>query len=355
VATIVEITDVTKEDILADPQRFRAELFLNGVVGFRGINLSQRDFVQVTDALGFNDAPLDFYRADKQQLIDLDAPELQDHSIDPNCLHTNEDFKPRFESMWNGVGTGGEVPEAGEFYYPGQDKPTRQTFMWWHMEALPREHLTRVKSINMHTFTAPPTTGALGFVDMHQAYLDLPDKWKKELQNARKLETQVLWLPEGQLQYPHPVFVEHWWHINDHKILATQGFNDECDPPFFWDMDTVGSLTEKDIAHVNEWTFNYQVNPDNQSWWDWEQGDLVVFDAQQLSIAWSAGFGLGELVFDSMTYNGGHDEDLLGHAPGVGDPRETYPVAGRPETDHHETASFEVKPYVVPEGHEYHG
>jgi len=307
VATIVEFENVKKEDILKDPAQFSEQFFSNGILGFRGLHLGQEDFVETIWALGFNDTPS----------AEIDTAYLR-----------NEDFKPRFESMWNGVGTGGEVPEAGDFYYPGIDKPTRQTFMFWYMDDLPKEHLLRVKSINMHTYTAPPTTGGLGFVDMAKAYLDLPDKWKEELQEARKLEKQVMWLPEGHLQYPHLVFQDHWFL--GHKILMTQGYNEDCDPPFFWDMDTVGSLTEKEIQAVNVWTFNYQCDPRNQQWWDWEQGDLLVYDAQQLSVAWSAGFGLGELVFDFLHYNGGYDDPAL-------------------------DSSHEVKPYVVPEGHEYHG
>jgi len=340
VATIVELKNVKKEDILRDPAQFSEQFFSNGILGFRGLNLGRWDFVEVIWALGFNDAPPHFY----DNPGEATPEEPYDHSIQPNCLRMDEDFKPRFESMWNGVGTGGEVPEAGDFYYPGIDEPTRQTFMFWYMDDLQKEHLLRVKSINMHTYTAPPTTGGLGFVDMAQAYLDLPDKWKEGLQEARKLEKQVVWLPEGQLQHPHLVFQDHWFL--GHKILMTQGFNSDCEPPFHWDMETVGSFTEEEIQEVNVWTFNYQCDPRNQQWWDWEQGDLLVYDAQQLAVAWSAGFGLGELMFDSLHYNGGYEEDLRGHAPSTGhDPREDFAL----------DPPYEVKPYVVPEGHEYHG
>ena len=294
-----EIESVTKNDILKDPDFFKRIFYETSIVGFRGINLNSDEFSEVVSALGFT-----------------------------GDLRKNEDFKPRFESMWGGVGTGGEVPQAGEFYYSGSDKPTRQTFMFWHQEDLHKEHLMRVKSINMHTYTATPTTGALGFVDMHQAYLDLPDDWGKELHDARKLEAQVGWLPEGLFQHPHHIVKDHW--RDGYEVFMAQGFNDDCEPPYFWDMDTVGSFTEDSIKQVNEWVFNYQVNPDNQIWWDWEQGDLLIFDAQRFSIAWSAGFGLGELVFDSIPFNGGY-------------------------TNQDMNTAFTVKPYVVPKGHNYHG
>ena len=111
-ATIVELKNVKKEDILRDPAQFSEQFFSNGVLGFRGLNLGRWDFVEVIWALGFNDAPPHFY--DNPGKATPEEP--YDHSIQPNCLWMDEDFKPRFESMWNGVGTGGAVPEACDFY-----------------------------------------------------------------------------------------------------------------------------------------------------------------------------------------------------------------------------------------------
>ena len=299
---IVELKDITKERILEDDMTFRSVVLVDGVLGLRGINLSPDDFHQVMKAMHFSDGV---------------------HSYSPN-----ENFEVRFNQMINSETTGGKVPEAGDFYYPGIDKPTRQTFMFWYMDDLDKEYTLRTCGINMHTFTAPPGTGAIGFVDMHEAWRDLPKKWKNNLRDAHKLEAQVSFLPDGNIQYPHPIVRRHWWHIGDHPILQMQGFNDDCDPPFYWDLDTIGDLTEEDTKEINSWVFNYCADPDNQHWWDWEEGDLVVYDAYRLSVAWSAGFGLNELVFDQIRHNGG------------------YPLNTPPPR---------ATEYVVPEGHEYHG
>ena len=79
-----------------------------------------------------------------------------------------------------------------------------------------------------------------------------------------------------------------------------------------------------------KWVFDYVVNPDNQQWWDWEQGDLVIYDAYRLQTAWGAGFDLDELVFDQIKYHGGNQ----------------YDVQTLPPRD---------QQYIVPEGHSYHG
>jgi|GEM_PF-2344784 len=339
------------EDILDGADEFRALLFKEGVLAFRGLNLTVQDFADITQALHISEKPLEdwsrgkatteaFLTADRRfgepmyDLEELDRGDLtettpvegagiDEYTLSGSFIRRNENFATRFEQMAKGVGTGGKPPSEEDVLYPGQKEASRQTMIFWNMDDAYKQHLVRTNAIHMHTFTASEGAGGLGFVDMSEAFKALPSSWVDPLKKARKKETQVSYMPDGVTQYPHPVIKSHWYA--SYPVLHSTGTNiSNPQLPFEFEEEYIEPM------EFFKWVFDYVVNPDNQQWWDWEQGDLVIYDAYRLQTAWGAGFDLDELVFDHIKYHGGNQ----------------YAVQTLPPRD---------QQYIVPEGHSYHG
>ena len=322
---IIELDD-TLEQVQADPDHYRDLFFENKVLVFK--NLGPGALAPFSKALtGYQPSTM----AEGASVGTAPSDILGTHSH----YQTGEDHKVRFEQFWTGEGTGGEEPdneprvytaqtEEGEFY---EMEPVRSTFMFWHLEDAYKEFPPTAVIMSLSTFTAPPGAGGSGFVDMAEAYEAMRPEWQHGLREARKKEIQVPFMPDGCIQYPHPIVGRHF-HTGE-LFLPLQGHWRDCEElPYSIDIDTCDGLTEEDLLNINEWVYQFQVNPDNQHWVDHEQDDVIVYDGQSLSYAIGAGFSHGERVFDRVTYHAGEPAVRL-------PPRHTQ--------------------YHVPEGHVYHG
>lgn len=272
-------TDTSQTSRWSQASELRRCLFEGGVVAVRSLGIGDNDF------------------ADTLERFDLSG------EVRPR------DHGQRIESIK--VASGGDLPEQCEVSYPSScrstiNEPTRNTLVFWHMEEQHRRVLPRTVAINMREFSARPGAGSIGFVDLHELYLDLPDKYKEGLSSAKKLEAQIPWMPEGSIQYPHPIFQQHWWHAGDFLMSVGQGYNWDCeDPPWRIDMGTVDGLTEQDLSDYAAWTFDYVADGGNQHWWDWEMGDFLIYDAMRLAVAWGAGLeNAEELMYSQVTCYG---------------------------------------------------
>ena len=267
----MKIIEMEAQELFTDISELRRCLFEGGVVAVRSLGIGDNDFADTLERFGLSGQ------------------------------FSYRDHGQRIESIK--TATGGDLPEQCEVSYPASrrpivGKPTRNTLVFWHMEEQHRRVLPRTVAINMREFSARPGAGSMGFVDLHELYLDLPDKYREGLSSAKKLEAQISWMPEGSIQYPHPVFQQHWWHVGTFLMSVGQGYNWDCvDPPWEVDMDTVDGLTEKEVFDYAAWVFDYLADGGNQHWWDWEMGDFLIYDAMRLAVAWGAG---GESAEDLM-------------------------------------------------------
>jgi len=321
---IIELDD-TLEQIKDDPEKYQDLFFENKVLVFRNM---AGDLVELSRELtGYRPVPM----SEGAKHGAGNARVLGGYSS--YCM--DEDHKVRFEQFWTGVGTEGEEPDNEPRIYTGQNAdgefyqmdPVRSTFMFWHLEDAYKEFPPTAIVMSMKTFTAPEGAGGSGFVDMADAYRAMKPEWQHALRDATKEAIQVPFMPDGCIQHPHPIIMEHF-HTGE-LFLPLQGHWRDCDEtPYTIDLATCDGLSPDDLLDINEWVYQFQVNPDNQHWVDHEEGDIVVYDGQSLSYAIGAGFSYGERVFDRVTYHAGEPSVRL-------PPRHTQ--------------------YHVPDGHVYHG
>ena len=258
---MLELKGVTKNDILKDPEHFVALLREHAAVGFRQIGLERSEFEDVLVSMGFDDSPIA-------------------HDVD---------HATRFE----------QIEESPNLV-------SSDLFLTWHVEDFYKEHPPTVLALNMHTFKASWDQGMTGFVDMHHAYLFLPDKWKEGLSDARAIEEQVAYFSDPLNHHPSPIIDTD--PLTGETVLRIQGYKNATAPPYRIDLDTCKGLTEGDLLEINEWAQDYMYTYEAQDWWWWGQGDMVLFGGFRLGHAVSYNeFELGDRVFDRGAYHGGHD------------------------------------------------
>ena len=263
---MIEYKNVTKEDILENPTIYTEALKAEGVIAFRQLGLTRDEFQDVTHALGMVDSPI-----------------VQD-----------VEHKTRFD----------HIAQNYSFTSGG-------IFLAWHLEDTYKEHLPQIIALNMHTFQVPHESdrqpgGQTGFVDMHQCYNSMPDDWKEALKDACMLEAQVTFLPTEIFHYPHKLFKED--PISGKIVVFAQGHTTTPEPPYQINPDTCPALSEEDVSNVNQWIQDFVYTEENQQWYSWLEGDLILFCGVRYAHAVSLGFQRGQRIFDRAAFHGGNKD-----------------------------------------------
>lgn len=216
--------------------------------------------------------------------------------------------------------------QIGYLIEGGNNTPD-QCVIQWHVEG-PSLKTPQLAAIwHMYHFIAKPGTGNTGFVDMQMLYQKLPENYRDLLDRAdlmhlpnwqnppqseeefvsqfkRKFDAglDVIWTQDGDRFVSS--FSRKAVEVNPNTGMKTLRACPCCagwgPQDFLFKVDG-RKPTDDETALWDEFfdwlKWQIEENPENQIWWEWKQGDIVLPDLFRMAHGVHAGFLPGERAF----------------------------------------------------------
>ena len=300
----------TYEDIIDDPKYFKDLLLKHKLLCFRELNLTEDQNPQVINALGYH--VFGHHKEDHRNTIALDF----------------------------------RVNDPSELLVP------------WHVENLHQQYPPEVAGWSMELFTCSKHHGRTGFVNLAEVTSRLPietvdrlrdfeftvvrqaedgDEAKKQVESGSReicITNKRAVGPDGQLMHGGN---DDYYYAHVRKAIETHPLTNE--PVFRYELDwmyldnfviepettlegmkgqtVTGTCftysSGKDRLEVDRLLQEIYLNPDNQFWWEWTQGDFLVADLFVMAHSVTGGFQSDErrldVTFNTMKY---HDRPVGG-------------------------------------------
>ena len=286
------------DEITARPCTYVDMFKKRGVVAFRDAEYSRDDIIAIGTEIGNRcdftpspnrDSPSDVSNADWQY--------LQDHDKRITAVKENS-----------------------------RNSPDDQ-LIEWHLEGVSKKHPQRAALWHMYNFKTSPENGQTGFVDMQEMLLKVPDPWRSMLDKAeiihlpnwqhppesdeeykRVFEAKVeggqrkIWTRDGddyvasfarKAVEPNPATgigtlrvcpCAAQWGVQDHLLLV--------------DGKVPSKSQRQAFADFLDWLRPQIMDTkENQIWWRWQEGDLLLTDLFRMAHGVNAGYNEGERNF----------------------------------------------------------
>tara|TARA_B110001454_G_C12697350_1_gene425045 strand:- start:669 stop:1568 length:900 start_codon:yes stop_codon:yes gene_type:complete len=276
------------EDIIDDPKYFKDLLLEHKLLCFRELNLTKNQHLKIIKALGY-------YKFGQH---------IEDHRL------TIE----------------------GNF---GERKNTPlELLVPWHQESLHQKYPPCVAGWNMELFTCPKDHGRTGFVDMVEAVKGLSAEVVANLENTEYIvvrsfddieeateqiksgsrEISILnksgQAERGGLADPSDDRRSDYYFPSIRQAIEKHPLTDELVIRYEIDWSPSGNGAGTCITftsaerriEVDELVKGLYLNPDNQFWWEWTQGDFLLADLVVMGHAVTGGFLPTERLLD-VTFN----------------------------------------------------
>ena len=223
------------------------------IVGFKKVNLNMDEQTELMTKL-------------------LTDEEIMSYSLDPGNRHNV------LENVYN------IVNEA----YLIRASPAE--FLWgnWHQDntddVLPPSYASMC--MTKHDCTGKGV-GDTAFIDLEEAYLNCPDDIKSYLDgvDVRHISPSSNSGPGGIVR----------WAYRTHPVTGNISLyysNDEMAPS--------GGMTIEFQNYI-DWFKEYRKNEDNFMRWEWDVGDLIIWDNRNTVHSVSGGWKIGDRVFNKVT------------------------------------------------------
>jgi taurine dioxygenase len=248
-----KIRGVTVKQVLQEPEYFKEILKRNKVIGFKGMDPTPQEHLMLMEALYYGELGTDMPNGEPGMLED------QHHASIPN-VEERDNVEHFIKTAWH-------------VDNPFLEKPPVLT------------------SMKMIKFDVDPGYGDTLFLSLTDLYRQLPDHLKDRLQTARLLGTTGNTEPgeeEGREVISHPALRTHpdtgetmlYW-TGPSTMLET-----DQDPPPMW------------FQEVREFVTHYAANKQNRWSWQWEVGDVLVWDNRAVLHGFVPGWDRADRRFD---------------------------------------------------------
>ena len=216
-------------------------------------------------------------------------------------LLTDEEINANIEDLSNGHNILENVYNIVNEAFLMRASPTEFLDGNWHQDntddLLPPSYVSMC--MTKHACTGKGV-GDTAFIDLEEAYLNCPDNIKSYLDgiDVRHISSNSKNGPEGIVR----------WAYRTHPITGNTSLyysNDEIAPS--------GGMTIEFQNYMN-WFKDYRRNEDNFMRWEWDVGDLVIWDNRNIVHSVSGGWKIGDRVFNKV--NSKPEEPINGRRQG---------------------------------------
>lgn len=239
-----KVRGITPKQLIADADYFAEILVRNKMIGFKELNPTNDEFVEIMRII---------YRGDNN-VADLRPGLLFDQSHRGNSNTQTEDV---------------------EWFINSQ----------WHMDNPFLEEVPSYTGLRMDVFKCPSDKGQTHVYSLVNAYRDCPEHIKPHLEDALFLNVtgfvgdEIDNLPSHPALRTHPATGETmlFWSGHDMRLLS------EEEPQWFIDLK---AYMQKQL-----------LAPELRYTWNWTQGDLVIWDNRAVLHSFSPGWSHDERMF----------------------------------------------------------
>jgi len=241
-----KVRGVTAKDVVDNPMYFKEIMMKSKVIGFKGMAPSDLEHMQMMEAIFYGDA--------NSTLPDGCAGLLSDQQ------HSGIKEVERKDNLENFL--------------------TQN----WHVDNAFYESPPCMTSIHMTTYNVEPGYGDTGFISLTNLYEDMPQELKDHCENARFLGGTGA---EEREIISHPALRTH--PDTGETMLYWTGPGTELDggpQDWFWAL--------------RDWIESYCANKKNRWMWQWDVGDVIVWDNRAVMHGFLPGWNREDRIFQRV-------------------------------------------------------
>lgn len=155
----------------------------------------------------------------------------------------------------------------------------------WHVDNPFYEKVPCYTGMHMNTFTCNSSVGQTYFLDLSYLYKMCPSIFLQKLEDVRLLnvtgfaERDIDKLTSHPAVIIHPVTREKMIYWTGHDIRLTEGRNED------W------------FENFKLWISKFISDPKNRKSWNWNQGDVLIWDNRAVAHSFSPGWKHSERIF----------------------------------------------------------
>lgn len=155
----------------------------------------------------------------------------------------------------------------------------------WHVDNPFHEEVPCYTGMHMKTFTCSPFVGQTYFLDLSYLYKMCPNVFLEKLANIKLLN--VTGFPEENIHQltPHPAVIIH--PITMEEMIYWTGH----------DIRLTGGHSEDWFEEFKIWVAEFISDAKNRKSWNWNQGDVLIWDNRAVAHSFSPGWKHSERIF----------------------------------------------------------